>query len=165
VAVCTPANPARRALLRGGHARPIARPPYAIDEGRFTEDCTRCNACIEACPEDLLQRGDGGFPELRFGHGECTFCSDCAAACPTPALQLLGHRPWRWQATVSAGCLMPQGITCRSCGDACPTAAIVFDPRRPNAAPAIASDRCNGCGSCVGTCPGHAIHMHEADDA
>ena len=163
--MAAPISPARRALLRGRTATAPARSPYAIDEDRFTSLCTRCDACAEACPEQVLMRGDGGFPEMRFGSGECTFCGECADACPAPALQLLDHRPWQWQAKIEPGCLMPQGVMCRSCGDACQTQALRFDPRRPNAEPTIDADCCSGCGACVGTCPTGAIRMHEATDA
>jgi ferredoxin-type protein NapF len=153
-------QPARRAFLRGRAAAP-ARPPWARPEPDFLAACTRCDACVAACPEQVLIRGDGGYPELQFSAGECTFCAACLDACPTAALDANGHRPWRWRAAVGAGCLVAAGVLCRSCGDACPTAAIRFDPRAA-VAPDVDATGCTGCGACVGVCPAEAMQLHEA---
>ena len=53
------------------------RPPWALNEFLFVDQCTRCNECITACEEEIIIRADGGFPEIDFNRGECTFCELC----------------------------------------------------------------------------------------
>jgi ferredoxin-type protein NapF len=159
MAVCAPTR-SRRAFLRGIPSSP-PRPPYALAEAAFLDSCTRCDACIAACPETVLRRGDGGYPELEFQAGECSFCALCLDACPTPALDRTAHRAWNWRAQVGDACLTVQGIVCRSCADACGRQAIGFDLRPGAASPRIDSGACSGCGACVGVCPASAMTMQE----
>src|SRR3546814_4747309 len=65
-----PTDRSRRALLRGAASAVVVRPPGAVDEARFVERCTRCNACIVACSEHLLVRAEAGFPERDWQRGE-----------------------------------------------------------------------------------------------
>jgi ferredoxin-type protein NapF len=160
MAVCAPSRPSRRAFLRGSTSQP-ARPPYALAEAAFLDACTRCDACIDACPEAVLRRGDGGYPELDFPAGECSFCARCLDVCPSAALDHTAHRAWVWRAQVDDACLTSHGIVCRSCADACGRQAIGFERRPGAAAPRIDSDNCSGCGACVGVCPASAMSMQE----
>lgn len=148
----------RRALLRGAAAAVVVRPPGAVDEARFVERCTRCNACIGACSEHLLVRAEAGFPERDWQRGECTFCGDCIAACDAGALLPLPQQPWSWRAAIGDDCLALHGVTCQSCRDVCPENAIRFRPG--GAAPSLDVARCSGCGACTGVCPVAAIAMH-----
>ena len=165
----------RRAFLRGQRLRGIAafpyRPPWAADETLFTQACTRCGACILACPTGLLVHSTGGFPEADFRRAHCTFCADCAHACAENARQNASRQPlalafspdlppWALQATISTSCLPRQGVLCRSCEDHCEESAIRFAPHhgRP-AQPEVIESRCTGCGECVAPCPAHAISM------
>ena len=96
----------RRALLRGrpgAKARTPLRPPWSVLA--FEDACTRCRACIEACPESILVVGDGGFPEVDFrqGSGECTFCAACADLCPEPAFGPTDEAPWHQVARIGHG--------------------------------------------------------------
>ncbi|TVP92674.1 MAG: ferredoxin-type protein NapF, partial [Pseudomonadaceae bacterium] len=48
----------RRRLLRGQlQSRPQLNPPWSGDD--FSDICSRCDACIQTCPEQVLRRGDG----------------------------------------------------------------------------------------------------------
>lgn len=152
----------RRQLLRAdpaGRRRPV-RPPWASP--RFHADCTRCDACLSACPARILVRGDGGFPEVDFQRGECTFCGDCVVACQPRALRrpAATATPWRHVAQVASSCLEAQGIHCRACADPCPETAVRF---RPGAAhrclPSIDASACTGCGACVAPCPVGAVQI------
>lgn len=152
----------RRQFLRTDvHGRRRAvRPPWA--SARFHEDCTRCDACLPACPEHILVRGDGGFPEVDFRHGECTFCGECVSACTPRAL----HRedpaatPWRHVAHVAPCCLEAHGVHCRACADPCPEAVISFRPGSAHRTlPRIDLAGCTGCGACVAPCPVGAVHI------
>ncbi len=158
----TPAtDPARRALLRGrGRAAPVQRPPWALDEAQFLDACTRCGDCQAACPERIIVRGDGGFPELSLIAAECTFCGDCVAACETGALDARRDPPTPWKARIDERCLAMGGIVCLACRDACPEQAIRF-PLAPGVVPPeLIADRCSGCGACLRVCPPGAIGMH-----
>jgi Fe-S-cluster-containing hydrogenase component 2 len=51
----------------------------------------------------------------------------------------------------------PESIPCNPCVDACPFHAISMNDI--NALPEIDFDKCTGCGSCIGKCPGLAIFV------
>ena len=100
-------NPNRRAFFRSiaaGDLRPVAparRPPWALAEAAFVARCTRCDACITACPEQVLRRADGGYPEIAFTDSGCDFCGECAAVCEPGALDRLRVRPERWRSATT----------------------------------------------------------------
>ncbi|NCF09316.1 MAG: ferredoxin-type protein NapF [Gammaproteobacteria bacterium] len=151
----------RRQLLRAdlhGRRRPV-RPPWATP--RFHADCTRCDACLPACPEGILVRGDGGFPEVDFRRGECTFCGDCVSACSPKALQRTepSASPWHHVAHVAPACLEGHGVHCRACADPCPEEVVRFRPGTLNHPPEIDVSGCTGCGACVAPCPVQAVHI------
>jgi len=78
-------QPAKRKFGPDKHVR---RPPGALAERWFLEACTRCGACVAACPEGTLIAVDGDAPRARVETHPCTMCVDvpCAAACETGAL-------------------------------------------------------------------------------
>jgi len=150
----------RRQLFRGRvrAITPQQRMPWQVEEALFTDRCTRCEACIKACPEQIVVSGEGGFPTVDFRRGECTFCQACVEACPEPVFRKVTEQPWQQQAQIAESCLTQQGVMCRSCEDMCEPQAILFPPRRAAIAqPEIDTDLCNGCGACVSVCPSHAI--------
>lgn len=153
----------RRAFLRGRlqsvHTEP--RPPWAVGAIAFEQGCTRCGACVEACPQAILKPGDGGFPRVDFGVAGCTFCGDCATACEPRVLRPTdGGPPWALRPLVGEACLPRLGVECRVCGEACEADAIRFRPRLGGApVPEVLTDACTGCGGCVAPCPAGAITM------
>ncbi|MBS4016988.1 MAG: ferredoxin-type protein NapF [Dechloromonas sp.] len=154
----------RRAFL--GVARPSrgnpVRPPWALAESAFVDACTRCSACIEACPTGLLLRGDGGYPEADFTPGRapdgCTLCGDCRTACTPGALK--ADETWSLKAVFSDACLAEQKVVCRTCGESCEARAIHFPPRLGGVAgPQLDALACTGCGACLADCPTRAIRI------
>ncbi|MCB1726920.1 MAG: ferredoxin-type protein NapF [Gammaproteobacteria bacterium] len=156
-------NHARRAFLGGRRdtGAYLPRMPWAV-EG-FTTVCQRCSDCVEACQERILVTGDGGYPKVDFARAGCTFCGACAAACGYGALDPGLAHPWSLKARVGESCLSMRGITCRACGDACTERALRFQLQTGGrAVPVVNESICNGCGSCIATCPIQVIQLEEA---
>jgi len=165
---------ARRALFKGKFSAPLPssiRPPWALDEAAFLNACTRCDACVSACDEGIISRGDGGYPQINFQAGSCTFCGDCADVCQDKALSspVPDTAPWDLGARIGDGCLSANGVTCRVCGERCDARAIHFQLAVGGVAnPILDSDACTGCGACVQPCPAGVItisHMTEETSA
>lgn len=158
-------NLSRRAFLRGQSVpaeRPPIRPPWSKPEAAFTDNCSRCSACLQACPENILVSDAAGFPKVDFSRGECTFCQACVQACEqaafdTPATDVA---PWSQLAIIGEHCFGQLGIYCRSCGDACEPNAIEFSlSSRSIPIPVIDATACTGCGACVASCPANVIEI------
>ncbi len=154
-----------RADLRG--KTQAVRPPWALPEARFIETCERCDDCISACPEKILRRGNGGYPQLDFAAGGCTFCGDCARVCEYGALGFADdpqQMPWRLEVAIVASCLSLHGTVCRSCGEVCEERAIRFKLEVGGIArPLLDTGECNGCGQCVSVCPVGSIRIGPAE--
>lgn len=158
-------NVGRRSFLKGHRSvgEVAVRMPWAV--AAFADVCRRCDDCIEACEEAIVVAGDGGYPTIDFQRGACTFCGACVAACEHDALinEEGEASPWSLKAVIDDACLSIQGITCRSCGESCDTRAIRFRLAvGGRAIPGIDVSLCNGCGSCIATCPIHVIQIQEA---
>jgi ferredoxin-type protein NapF len=155
----------RRSFLSGRFSRPVVEllPPWALPQATFEQVCTRCDACITACPNRIVKRGAGSFPTIDFllGSGVCSFCGECLTACLPQALKRDEDTPpWHLKASIAPSCLAQQNVVCRSCGDACGETAIRFRPRLGGAAqPELDAACCTGCGACVGVCPVGAIKV------
>lgn len=135
--------------------------PWAVEA--FEDVCRRCDECIQACEESILVAADGGFPSVDFRRGECTLCAACVDACRYGALDRSVSPPWHLSVSIGDDCLSIKGITCRSCGDACESRAIRFQLQTAGRAiPELDASLCNGCGSCIATCPTHVIKIQEA---
>ena len=156
-------NISRSQFLRGDFKgkKSIIRPPWSLEELLFTETCTSCAECIDACPESILLKGRANYPIVDFETGECTFCGLCAEVCKTGAIkQRSDTAPWPLKANVSDGCLAKKGVVCLTCREECEQDAIQFKPvagRIP--APEINYSNCTGCGACFGSCPNNSISI------
>ncbi len=136
----------------------VIRPPWTNPNIDFTDICTRCDKCTNACETKVIFRGDGGFPEVSFDNGECTFCEDCVSVCPEPVFDLNQTEPWAVKAKIVDSCLAYQGVWCQSCKDSCDSEAISFEYIINNAPlPKIDLNLCTGCGACLEPCPNNSI--------
>lgn len=153
----------RRGFLRGRthSVTNEIRPPWAVDEERFEQLCTRCGECLKLCPTQVIRLGDGAFPVVDFSLGECLLCGDCVTACKPMALHRIdGAEAWTLRASLGASCLARHSVECRVCGEMCGMSAIRFRPRLGGVAmPELDSERCTGCGACFAPCPVGAIVM------
>nr|CRH05584.1 Ferredoxin-type protein NapF [Candidatus Magnetococcus massalia] len=156
----------RRHLLRGRIKPPADAllPPWSHPPTLFYSRCSRCDACITACPERLIVRGDGGFPQIDFRQGECDFCRKCLEICEDHALSGEVNPPLPLRPVIADNCLPKRGVACQSCRDGCEPMALRFPPQlssggRGIALPQLESDLCSGCGGCVAPCPVGAITM------
>lgn len=156
-------NHSRRSLF-SRRTSLVIRPPWVREGVEFTDVCTRCSACISACETKIINKGDGGFPEVSFKDNECTFCTQCATVCPETTLFDLNQPPWQHIAVIQDNCLTFQGICCQSCKDACEPRAISFTLSVGKAPrPTIDTNLCTGCGACVAPCPSLAISIKRVE--
>ena len=156
-------NVSRRNLLRGRFQSRNTSVflPWLKSSKTFYSDCTKCNNCISACPEDIIVASDDDYPNIEFRLGECTFCGACSQSCPENLFSLEStDTPWHYKANIDRRCLALAGVECRSCQDACPEFAIGFRLKLGEVpTPELDIERCSGCGACVGPCPAEAISI------
>jgi ferredoxin len=156
-------------------AKPSVLPPGATEQ--FGETCTRCYACVSACPSRIIRVKSGGslnelsMPELRFDHGTCEeSCNRCTQVCPTGAIRTLTH-PQKHRTQIGIArvekekCLAwTDNEYCMVCDEYCPYNAIETEWRGDVACPVIDPKLCRGCGACENACPalraGKAIFVH-----
>ena len=142
------------------------RPPYAIPELDFLLACTRCNACIEACPHNVifplaarLGADVASTPALDLLTKGCHLCDDwpCVTACKPKALILaepneMGEVELLKFALAeinTATCLPYSGPECGACAGSCfVEGALIFESERP----IINAELCIGCGLCREAC-------------
>lgn len=152
----------RRALLKAdfNSSQQTVRLPWVRNNIEFLEACTRCHDCISKCPEEILIKGDGGFPEINFKRGECTFCTECVKSCSEDLFNPLDKEPWLLNANITEQCLVYQGIHCMVCREQCESEAISFIHKVGHPpSPILNQSLCNGCGACFKPCPGQAIKL------
>jgi ferredoxin-type protein NapG len=139
------------------------RPPGALDPVPFLAACTRCAACIDACPVNAIVKAPtsaglaAGTPMIDPLVRACVACETmpCAAECPTDALTVPEHG---WEGYRMAElelnpdrCIAFYGSQCGVCARSCPVGerAISLDEK---GRPVIKWEGCVGCGSCVRAC-------------
>lgn len=155
----------KRARKHAGH---WIRPPYALPELEFLLACSRCGACTEACPHQVVFPLGGhlgpevvGTPALDLLNRGCHLCSDwpCVQACETGALLRPGldeeteqvpDLPRLAHAIIDVDiCLPYSGPECGACASSCPVAgALTWIAERP----LINNDACTGCALCRDDC-------------
>jgi ferredoxin-type protein NapG len=166
-----PLPPAETPTRRPPSAPPrLLRPPGAIVEKDFLEACTRCDACIVACPRQALlpagrEMGEHaeGTPIFVPSDQPCWLCSNlpCIDACQPGALRALKRADEARMGRVrllTERCFSTLGSICRTCVDRCPVEPkpIMVESGR---LPQIDSNACTGCGVCVWLCPAGAMEV------
>lgn len=148
------------------------RPPFAIPELEFLLACTRCDACIKACPHSIifpLAVSNGAevmnTPALDLLNKGCRLCEDwpCVNACESKALKipesdtdetadyksLISTLKFAKVVVDEASCLPYQGPECGACASACIVdGALQWDMERPS----INQELCIGCAMCREVC-------------
>ena len=150
------------------------RPPFALDELEFLLACTRCGACIAACPHRVIFPLSArlgarvvGTPALDLLNKGCHLCAawPCVAACEPGALKRPGAAPEEPAlprvavAKVDTDTCLPYlGPECGACAESCPVlGAMCWKQSRPRIDPG----QCVGCALCREACilEQKAIHV------
>ncbi|MFT4836937.1 MAG: ferredoxin-type protein NapF [Psychromonas sp.] len=136
--------------------------PWIQNVDLFLKNCTQCDQCISACPEKIIVKGDGGYPNIDFTVGECSFCGQCADICQEQIFISIKQSPWLKKAQIDESCLAYKNVYCRSCSESCEAQALTFQIGL-SAVPEINLDLCTGCGACVAPCPTASVLIKELE--
>lgn len=130
--------------------RQSGRPPQAINETDFLQQCIGCDKCLQACPYGLISINHN-LAEINIDFCCCTTddCLACTLVCPTGALnQQIKPDTALWP-DISQSCFGRHGNSCRLCVHDCPQQALSFSAENW---PIIDEVKCDGCGQCQIAC-------------
>ena len=171
----------RKSSAGSATAYPIL-PPGADTPEKFAARCSRCYACVDACPTKVIRvrapvnRKLSQFfqPELDYATfagppsdgirkpvGFCDeFCTICTETCPTGAITQLNEEEKHSRQIGIAkvrqdACLAwTDGEHCMVCQEYCPYLAIGEDVSEDGLPrPVVDPEICRGCGFCQNQCP------------
>jgi len=144
-------------------------PPGATTPAEFASLCTRCYACVEACPTGVITVGSPARrklmqffqPELDTDAACCEeFCNRCTEVCPAGALTPLAETDKRRRKigtakVIKEACLAwAKDEYCTVCDEYCPYYAVEMgDSPSGVPSPVVDPDICRGCGACQASCP------------
>lgn len=141
------------------------RPPGALAEEAFLDNCIRCGKCGGRCPNDTIkffgfENGWSSYntPYIVPREKPCILCMECSQACPTGAIQKIKHEAEEIISKVKMGkarinedlCLSYQGKSCGVCYRACPLPDVSL--RVGYMEQPTVMDACVGCGICERAC-------------
>lgn len=163
------AAPLARAFVHPKLSGRLIRPPGAIPEPDFLNQCLRCGMCMKVCPTNGLQpcvfeAGLNGLwtPKLVPRIGGCEKnCNMCGQVCPTSAIRRLGLEEKTFARMGTAVVDKMRCIAwaddkhCLICDEACPFDAIaaISEPGGLALKPKVDDRICVGCGLCEARCP------------
>jgi ferredoxin-type protein NapG len=139
---------------------PLIRPPGAISERQFLQACTRCDACIHACPKDAIRKAPKSMGFLVMGtpyidpiKTPCVMCDDlpCIPACEDNALLPVAREDVNMGYAIlnKKNCKAYSEIFCQQCVIDCPVPGAIT---QRDMKPMIHKDVCTGCGVCARSC-------------
>ncbi len=149
------------------HTLPILRPPGALDEADFLSTCSRCNACVTACPAQCIRidanvdgpNVAGSAPFIVAQESACVVCTglECMFVCPSGALVPtrlaeidMGLAVWNADTCVRKSGQESDAQECTICIDDCPIGEVAI---RLHESKIQVLDGCVGCGVCENHCP------------
>jgi ferredoxin-type protein NapG len=132
-----------------------------VPEAEFLAACTRCDACMTACPYGVVVpapprfKQAAGTPMIDPASAACHMCPDtpCITACAPGVLRR--DRPLKMGTAViqAWNCLAHQNSFCTVCSEQCPVpGAIALVDGKPRVDERV----CTGCGVCHYACPAPA---------
>ena len=147
---------------------PLIRPPGAISERHFLQACTRCDACIHACPKDAIRKAPKSMGFLVMGtpyidpiKTPCVMCDDlpCIPACEDNALLPVEREDVNMGYAIlnKKNCKAYSNIFCQQCVIDCPVPGAIT---QRDMKPIIHKDVCTGCGVCARSC--HTVNTPTA---
>ena len=166
-------------FLKAGAEHPIV-PPGARSPTSFAGNCSRCYACVNACPTHVIRvkaapgprLGQLFHPVIDPEYGYCDeFCTACTEVCHSGALVRLDEEAKRHcqigiaKVEKDACLAWDKGEYCMVCQEFCPYHAVETDESSDGIPrPVVNREVCRGCGICQNQCPaiekGKAIFVH-----
>lgn len=145
-------------------------PPGGISLEHLKNNCTACQACVEACPNRIISPAFGEYglsnlmlPVIHYNKQFCGFnCNVCSNVCPNGALLPLSVEQKRKVQIgrvefIAKNCIVFKEKTdCGACDEHCPTKAITMKEWKGKPGlffPTVNPDMCIGCGGCEYVCP------------
>ena len=154
---------------RGTDTEPLILPPGAREQTALSRLCTRCYACVSACPTGVIRvKSDlqGSFSQLfqpvlltedAACDPECNRCCEvCSAGAIAPLTLAQKRRRQIGIAQVDRDLCMSWAANqpCMVCRDTCVYEAVVADDNTVGVQrPIVIEDTCRGCGACQNDCP------------
>lgn len=148
---------AQQQISQAMYQRAATRPPQAVAEPLFMQNCTGCGDCVVACPYGLIQIQDQKAV-LQIDYCACDHCGKCTEQCQTGALSSEVRSDTELRPHFHRLCLQQQGRNCQFCRMACAVNAIRFDADSKKML--LDNELCNGCGECKLSCPTHHIELN-----
>ncbi len=142
-------------------------PPGSKNIEHFTNTCTGCHLCVNACPTQVLQPslyeyGILGIlqPFMDYKTGFCNFeCGECIDVCPSGAILPLTLEDKKLTQIgkakfIKENCIVEiEKTECGACSEHCPTKAVKMVPYKNLHLPEVKEEYCIGCGACEFACP------------
>jgi polyferredoxin len=147
-------------LLKPATTVATIRPPGALAENNFLQQCSRCGRCVKVCPAECLfpMSLDTGLhtfltPRVVPRKARCELCLSCQEVCPTGAIARIPLERVKMGIgeLIRAKCLVwSEQKLCLLCREQCPVHAIEVDEQNR---PYVNETACVGCGACENGCP------------